>query len=91
VGTFALTGWRPSAAWRLLGLGVVAMFAGDVISLTEWDSTGYAYGTGAWFECAWALGLTVTAEGVEDEAARGPPGTRPRSVSRAGCRPAGGS
>jgi diguanylate cyclase len=31
LGTFALMGWRPPPAWRLLGLAVATMLAGDVL------------------------------------------------------------
>ena len=77
IGTFALTGWRPPPAWRLLAAGVGAMLAGDIVYFAAWGSAGYVYGTGAWFECAWALGFVAfaaaawsPAEPTRDERAR---------------------
>jgi diguanylate cyclase (GGDEF)-like protein len=61
LGTFALMGWRPPAAWRLLALGVTAMLIGDVLYFVAWASAGYAYGDAAWFEGAWALGFIAFA------------------------------
>lgn len=61
LGTFALMGWRPPAAWRLLGLAVTVMLAGDVVYFVAWGSSGYAYGAGGWFEGAWTLAFLAIA------------------------------
>jgi diguanylate cyclase (GGDEF)-like protein len=61
LGTCALAGWRPPPAWRWLGAGVGAMLLGDCVYFAEWASTGYAYGSGAPFESAWALGFLAFA------------------------------
>jgi diguanylate cyclase (GGDEF)-like protein len=61
LGTCAVAGWRPPPAWRWLGAGVIAMLLGDCLYFAAWASTGYAYGSGAPFESAWALGFLAFA------------------------------
>lgn len=61
LGTFALMGWRPPPAWRLLGLAVALMLAGDIVYFVAWGANGYTYGDGGWFEGAWCLGFLAIA------------------------------
>jgi diguanylate cyclase (GGDEF)-like protein len=54
-GAWAVSGWRPPPAWRLLLAGTVSMLIGDAAYFIAWGRHGYVYGQGAPFEAAWAL------------------------------------
>jgi diguanylate cyclase (GGDEF)-like protein len=50
---YAVTGWRPPAAWRRLALGMLGFLAADVWYFAAWASDGYSYGAGAPVEAVW--------------------------------------
>jgi diguanylate cyclase (GGDEF)-like protein len=59
VGAFALTAWRPSRVWLLIGAGVVLFTIADILYLYR-----VAHGTfveGTWLDAIWPAGMLLIA------------------------------
>ncbi len=62
LGVWALSGWRPTAMWRWIGVGLLLITLGDSVFLYESATSGFEVGT--WVDLTWpasALCLTVAA------------------------------
>ncbi|MDQ3758414.1 MAG: PAS domain S-box protein, partial [Actinomycetota bacterium] len=59
VGIYALTGWRPGPAWRLIGAGLVTFAVADSLYLYRVATDAYVEGT--LFETLWPTGMVMIA------------------------------
>jgi two-component system cell cycle response regulator len=64
VGVFAMTGWRPGRAWKLIGAGLVVAAASDAIYVWQVTNSGYSEGgvlDGLWLTATLLLGYAAWA------------------------------
>ena len=79
VGVFALTGWRPGAAWTLIGAGIIAVTIADAVYLVQVAAGTYV--EGGVYDAFWPAAMLLLAL-----AAWGPGGAASRPMSLEGRR-----